>query len=356
MEIDNPVDIWMPVARDFETAFPTILDRILADEGVDSVICIYCSYTLPKYDLYDSSGHIREIAGRHPDKPVLCWSYGLDIEGFTREIEKDGTAMVFPSLADAADTLAKLTEYGARCGRPAVVPAPFEAKPEASAILDRAAADDTPYLFTEGLDICATYGLAVAPWRLVASEDELAEKTRDLAYPLCLKIVSPDILHKSDGGGIRLGIADAAALAEGYRALIGDILAQTPDARIDGVLVQQMAPAGKEVMVGMKRDLEFGPCIVFGAGGIYAEIWNDFAFRIAPVDEQEARDMIDETKVSNILKGARGETPCHLPGIVDAIVGLSRLAQAHPQIEEVDINPMIVTPQAAVVVDARIIL
>ena len=106
----------------------------------------------------------------------------------------------------------------------------------------------------------------------------------------------------------------------------------------------------------MKRDSAFGPCIVFGAGGLYAEIIDDFAFRIAPVDEDEAREMIDETKVSNILKGARGEAPCHLPGIVDAIVGLSRLAEAHPQIEEVDINPLIVTPQAAVVVDARIIL
>jgi len=356
MEVDNPVDIWMPVARDFDAAFPTILERILADDGVDSVICIYCSYTLPKYDLYDSSGHIREITGRHPDKPVLCWSYGLDIEGFTKAIEADGTAMVFPSLADAADTLAKLTAYGTRRGRPAALPAPSKDNPEVDAILDRAARTGIGHLFTEGLEVCAAYGLTPAPWRLVTAEDELAEKAGDLAYPLCLKIVSPDILHKSDSGGIKLGIGDIESLVEGYRVLTGHVLSRTPGARIDGVLVQEMAPAGKEVMVGMKRDPAFGPCIVFGTGGIYAEIMDDFAFRIAPVGEDEARAMIDETKVSQILKGARGEAPCHLPGIVDAILGLSRLAMAHPQIEEIDINPLIVTPHSAIVVDARIIL
>ena len=115
--VDNPLDIWIPVAREFNTAFPTVLEALLADPQVDAVLCIYCSYPLPKYELFDSSKYIDEIASRYPEKPVLCWSYGLDIEGFTRKVEAGGHAMVFQSLDDAANALAKLVEYGAHRSR-----------------------------------------------------------------------------------------------------------------------------------------------------------------------------------------------------------------------------------------------
>ena len=115
IEVGNPFDVWIPVSRDMQTNFPRILETIMEDDGVDAVICIYCSYSLPKYELFDCTSHIRQMAAKFPDKPIACWSYGLDIAGFTREIEKDGNAMVFPSLADAAGALSNLARYRESC-------------------------------------------------------------------------------------------------------------------------------------------------------------------------------------------------------------------------------------------------
>jgi len=358
--VDNPLDVWIPIARDLHTAFPRILEATLRDEGVDAVICIYCSYTLPKYDAYDSSAHIRDLAARYPDKPVLCWSYGMDIAGFTRQVERDGTAMVFPSLDDAAGALAKLAAYGEYRDRGAAPVADLvEASPGASStnrILGRAAAAGTKFLFTEGLEILQAYGMNVAAWSMAGSERELTEKAEALSYPLCLKAVSQDLVHKSDSGGIVLGIGDGEELLAAYRELHAAVRERAPEAEVAAVLVQEMAPKGKELMIGAKRDPAFGPCLIVGAGGIYTEILDDYAFRLAPVTEAEARGMIAELAFSKILAGARGEPACHLPSIVEALMKVSQLICGHPEIREIDLNPLIVNRHGATVVDARIVL
>lgn len=357
--VDNPLDVWIPIARDLHTAFPKILDATLRDAGVDAVVCIYCSYTLPKYEAYDSSSHIRDMARAHPDKPVLCWTYGMDIAGFTRKVEQDGTAMVFPSLDDAADALAKLATYGEyRAQRPAPVAFPA-ANPGASAaagILARAGKDGGDYLFTESLEILQAYGMNVAAWSVASSESELVSEAAKLRYPLCLKAVSQDIVHKSDSGGIALGIADQDELVVAYRRLLSDVRERAPQAKVSAVLVQEMAPKGKELMIGAKRDPSFGPCLIVGAGGIFTEILGDYAFRLAPVTEAEARDMIEELNFSKILAGVRGEPACHLPSIVGVLEKMSQLICAHPEIREIDINPLIVNAQGAMIADSRIIL
>ena len=358
--VDNPLDIWIPVAKDFKATFPTVLETLLQDPQVDAVLCIYCSYPLPKYSLYDSSNYIATIAANHRDKPILCWTYGLDIEGFTRNIESSGAAMVFPSLDDAARTFVKLADYGARQAR---AEAPVEAfvRDEAAenftrASLEKALVQKQTYLFTEGLGILNAYGVKIAAWRLICTEQKLLLKTADLNFPLCLKLVSPNVIHKSDRGGVKLGIRNRNELVEAYRGLSALLPKRTESAGVSGVLVQEMVPYGKEVMIGMKRDAEFGPCIVFGAGGIYAESLDDFSFRIAPLDHAEAHAMIEATKFAKILKGVRGEAPHDIPGIADALVRISRLACAHPEIAEIDINPLFVTKHEVVAVDARFIL
>ena len=359
LSVDNPIDIWMPVSKDFQTAFPAILERLLLDEGVDAVICIYCSYTRPKYELFDCSAYIATVAGKHPEKPVLCWTYGLDIEGYTKEVEKDGTAMVFPSLNDAAKTFAKMADYAEfwhRKGRPETVPGPGARDTKVEAVLERASGSGTGHLFTESLEILESCGLKVAPWRFVTDASELDSTAKALSFPVCLKIVSSDIVHKSDSGGIKLGIRDVSDLLESYGQLKDGVVARVPGAEISGVLVQEMAPGGKEVMIGAKRDPHFGPCVVFGAGGIYTEILGDFAFRLAPISEDEAYEMIEETTVSKILKGVRGEPPSHIPGVVDALLRVSWLVCTQPRIKEIDLNPLIVGEGETVVVDARIIL
>ena len=357
LTVGNPVDIWIPVARDFDASFPHILERVMQDDGVDAVICIYCSYTLPKYDALNSSRYIGKIAARNPDKPILCWTYGLDITGFTQKIEEQGTAMVFPSLESAGATIAKMADYQAfgSAPKPAKT-ARFDVDDASvSALLAGAQQSDSSYLFTESLEILEAYGINLAPWRFVPDESDLAAKAAEIGYPVCMKIVSADIIHKSDSGGIRLNIADDQALIENHREMLDEVLRHDPEAAISGVLLQAMAPKGKEVMIGAKFDPTFGPCLIVGTGGIYTEVLQDYAFRLAPVNETEAREMLADLKLYPLLEGVRGEAPCDIDSIVDTLLRLSQLVTTHPAIKEIDINPLIVNEQGSVIVDARII-
>lgn len=356
--VDNPLDIWIPVAKDFNASFPTVLEALLNDPQVDAVLCIYCSYPLPKYALFDSSKYIGEIASRHPEKPVLCWSYGLDIEGFTREVEAGGHAMVFQSLDDAANTLSKLVEHGVQRARQAPAPASRNERAEQPTrdIITCARQKGQSYLFVEGFDILDKYRVKLAPWRLVNSEPELGSATASLRFPICLKLVSPDMIHKSDSGGVALGLRDFDSLLAGYRRMQELLPPKSSSAGTSGILAQQMVAGGREVMIGMKRDPQFGPCIVFGAGGVYAEVIDDFSFRIAPLGRSEAMDMIAETRIAKILNGVRGEPRYDIDGIADVLVCISQIAAAHPEIAEIDLNPLFVTQHETVAVDARFIL
>ena len=358
LEVDNPVDIWIPVSRDLHGSYPKILELLLRDPSVDAVICIYCSYRLPKYADFDCSAHIRRLAAAYPDKPILGWTYGLDISGFTRSVEADGNAVVFPSLESAAKTLDKLAQAGEVMSRDAAVPAPrLDADRAAvSARLTQAAEDQRDTLFVEGLRTLEDYGIPVSSWRFVESEDAAVAAAADMIAPFCLKVVADALSHKSDSGGIKLGLRDEAALRAAYADLQATVGKHNPSAAIAGVLVQEMAPKGHEVMIGAKRDPVFGPCIVAGAGGIYTEYLEDFAFRIAPLSETEARGMLAELRLARILAGVRGELPCDLDSLVDCLVRLSQMVCDHSEIAEIDINPLIVGPAGAVAVDARILL
>jgi acetate---CoA ligase (ADP-forming) len=359
MTVENPVDIWIPVSRDFHTAFPRILEAMLRDEGVDALLCIYCSYTLPKYSAYDSSRYIGPIAGNYPQKPVLCWSYGMDIAGFSRAIEQQGNTMVFRSLEEAAGTLAKLLQYGEyrrRAERQQATARVDADDAKVKSILDAASKTRRTYLYIEALEILQVYGVDVMGWRVASNEAELVALAKDLVFPVCLKVVSAHIVHKSDSGGIRLGITDPQQLIESFRQLYADVGRRQPHATIAGVLVQSMAAKGKEVMIGAKRDPAFGPCLLVGAGGVYTEAYKDYAFRIAPVGLDDAYEMIAELQYSRILNGVRGEPACHLSSIAETLLKISQLVCAHPEIREIDVNPLIVNERGAVVVDARIIL
>ena len=357
LAVDNPVDVWIPVARDFDAAFPRILEQVLRDDAVDALICIYCSYTLPKYAALDSSRHVGEIASRFPEKPVLCWSYGLDIAGFSKRIEDGGSAMVFPSLDAAAATIARMADYGAvRRAAPRGAPPRFDVDDaRVSELLASAARSGSRYLFRESLEILEAYGIGAARWKLARSEDELARKAAEIGYPVCMKVVSADVVHKSDSGGVRLNIADDRALLDGYRGMREDVLRASPGAAIEGVLLQAMAPEGREIMIGARRDPAFGPCLVVGAGGVHTEVLDDYAFLLAPADEAEARGMLAGLRCYPLLQGARGEAASDVESIVDTLLRVSQLVTTHSAIREIDINPAIVGERGSVVVDARIV-
>ena len=213
LEIDNPVDVWIPVARDFERAFPKILDCITKDEAVDAVVCIYCSYTLPKYEQFNASKFIAPAAKRYPSKPIVCWSYGMDIAGFSRLVERDGTTMVFRSLEDATLALAKLREYQQFLDRQVsrMPVADYDVDDDAvSAVLARSRQTHANHLFVDAMHILDSYGVPTATWSVAKDMGELERIADRVAYPVCMKVVSSDIVHKSESGGIVLGIEISA--------------------------------------------------------------------------------------------------------------------------------------------------
>jgi acetyltransferase len=210
----------------------------------------------------------------------------------------------------------------------------------------------------EARDVMEAYGFRIPRSVLAKTVGEAVEAASTIGYPVVMKVASPDILHKSDIGGVRLNVRDAEQLRDLFDLLIYRAQRFMPDADIWGVQVQEMVPTGKEVIIGVNRDPQFGPLLMFGLGGIYVEVLKDVTFRIAPVARAEAVDMIDEIRSYHLLRGVRGEKPSDLDAIVDAILRVSQLVTDFPEIVEMDINPLTVheAGRGAVAVDMRFVL
>jgi acyl-CoA synthetase (NDP forming) len=200
------------------------------------------------------------------------------------------------------------------------------------------------------------WDIPTVPVKIASSPDEAAETARTIQYPVVMKILSRDISHKSDVGGIILDINSEDELRQAYSTLMDSITKHAPNARIEGVMLQEMAQPGLEVIIGAKLDPQFGHVIMFGLGGIFVEIYRDVSFRVTPVDRSTARDMIHEIKASSIIKGTRGQQPKDIDAIIDVITKLSGMLVSNPEIIELDINPLIVYSHGAVVVDARMLI
>jgi acetyl-CoA synthetase (ADP-forming) len=211
-------------------------------------------------------------------------------------------------------------------------------------------------LETEAKKICMEYDIPVTRFKLAKDEEEAAKYATAIGFPIVLKIVSPNIVHKSDVGGVIVGIKNLRDIRSDYRRIVNNVKKHNPDAKITGILVQEMAPSGTEVIVGSIKDPQFGPAIMFGLGGIFVEVLKDVTFRIAPVTEDEAAEMIGEVKAYPLLKGYRNTPPADLKAITKILVNTSRLVTEHPEIKELDLNPIMVYEKGAKAVDARIIL
>jgi acetyl-CoA synthetase (ADP-forming) len=224
-------------------------------------------------------------------------------------------------------------------------------------IVDRAISEGRKSLLEyEAYDVLSSYGIPVASYSLAKSTDEVKLVAHKIGYPLVLKIVSPDIIHKSDVGGVKLNITDDEQLRRSYEALIDDTRKNAPNAKIAGVLVEKMMPKSVEVVVGMIRDQSFGPTIMFGLGGVLVEIMKDVVFRIAPVSREESFDMIKKVKGYPLLVGYRGSMSLDIESLAGLISNVSRVAMDIPEIDQMDLNPIIVYDKGLTVVDARIIL
>ncbi len=204
--------------------------------------------------------------------------------------------------------------------------------------------------------LLAAQGIPVVLTHLATSRAEAMRLAKAVGFPVALKIVSPDILHKSDVGGVRLHLATATQVGRAYGEILASARAHAPQAVIQGVSVQAMARPGVEVVVGLTRDRTFGPVVMFGLGGIFVELLSDVAFRVVPLQPRDARAMIREIRGFPILQGYRGTAPVHLGVLEEMLLKLSHVAEQCPDIREIDLNPVYAYPDGALAVDARILL
>ncbi|MEM2001141.1 MAG: acetate--CoA ligase family protein [Candidatus Methanomethylicaceae archaeon] len=206
----------------------------------------------------------------------------------------------------------------------------------------------------EAKELCRIYGLSVGEWRVVKDLYGMKCAVEELGFPLVMKIVSPAVLHKSDVGGVILNI-DSEEKALNSFLKIKEI-AEKGGYKLDGVLLERIAPQGVETIIGAKRDPQFGPVLMFGLGGIFVEVFKDVSFRVAPIGKNDAMEMVSELKAYPILRGIRGRKPSDINSIVDAIVKVSEMMMELPQISEIDLNPTIAYEVGYKIVDARILL
>jgi len=208
----------------------------------------------------------------------------------------------------------------------------------------------------EAYELLKENGLPIMRYGFAASLTEAEREAERIGYPVVMKIVSPDILHKSDAGGVKVGIQDAEELKMAYQYIMENVKRAVPDGRHQGVLIAPMISGGVETIIGIGSDPEFGRFIMFGLGGVFVELYKDVSFRMIPLDEEEAGDLIRDVKASALLHGYRGGKSADVQALTELISSCSRLAENHPEITELDLNPVIVREDGAYILDARVCL
>ncbi|MBN2187412.1 MAG: acetate--CoA ligase family protein [Dehalococcoidia bacterium] len=208
----------------------------------------------------------------------------------------------------------------------------------------------------ESKELLKQWGIPVVETKLAGTKKEAVSISKEIGFPVVLKIISPDVVHKSDSGGVRLGLANATQVSNAYSEIMSSMRQKYPQAAIQGVSVQPLARAGIEVIVGVSQDPQFGPVIMFGLGGVLVEVLKDVSFRIVPVTRRDAQEMIKEIKGYPVLEGYRVHEPANISALEELIVKVSRFIEQNPQIKELDLNPIFAYKDKAVAVDARIIL
>ena len=306
----------------------------------DAAIVIYVGTTyLQALPVAQQTAQAALAAG----KPVACcFEIGLDIEEALIYLKEQGLPL-FASGERSARVLSQMARYSSYLAQPVAdiaLPQPQKLKSDLPALTE-----------PQAMELLAAHGVPTPPFRFVEGEQEALDACLELGYPVVMKVVSPDILHKSDVGGVKLNIGDEAAAKAAYRAL--QEMGRVVDFR--GVIIYPMLGKGREVILGFTRDPQFGPVVAFGLGGIYTEVLKDVSLGLAPLDKEAALALIQSIKTYPLLAGVRGEAPADIEALADMLVKFSRLPFLYPQLAEADLNPVFVYEQGAVAVDARLI-
>ena len=351
--IRNPLDM---IASATAANYQTALDAILSDEHVDSAVAIFVPpLGIRQEDVAES---IVRVAQHHHQKPVLAVLMGR--EGLPQgkaELHRAGIpAYIFPE--SAARALAALRRHREWRARPDVPPRDLAVdRTRAAAIAARArAAGRTKLSEIEALEVLAACGIPAAPARLARDAEEAARIAAELGFPVVLKVVSPQIVHKTDVGGVRPNVDSVTEAKVACVEMLDAVRQHAPEATIDGILVQRMVQGGRETIIGITRDHAFGPLVMFGLGGVFVEAIRDVVFRIAPLRPLDAHDMVRAIRGVAILDGIRGAKPVDFAALVDVLLRASQLAVDVPEIAELDINPLLAFPDRVVAVDARVLI
>jgi acetyltransferase len=356
-KLRNPVDIWPlgMVTGSFVDVLKRAVTGLLADADVDAVLCIAPAMASPMHRDLDMVTAAREINRRNLQrKPLALWLYGGDQAGRAAALESEDGVGCFDSIDEAIMGLSALWRRErflreARAGQ--------DRFPPLAAPASRPAAlpPGPVILGDEARPLLAAYGIPMVPARLTEEVEAAVSFARTEGYPVVLKIISSAWIHKSDQGGIRLDLRSEEDLRRAYDEMTAHFRAVTPSAVLDGILVQKQA-SGFELLAGVKRDPQLGPVIVAGMGGIYTEVFRDVARCVAPVCLPEVQGMLRSLRCWPILLGIRGQKGVNLATLENLLVSLSSLAMDYPEIQEMDLNPVLASPEGCWCVDSRLVV
>ncbi|RZV08169.1 acetyltransferase [Natrinema hispanicum] len=346
----NPIDAIGDADVD---RFGEALEIALADPNVGSAVVVAAPTAVLSYD--DLAETVIEIRETHETPVVTCLMGGKRARDAEATLREAGIPNYFdPSRAvSGLDALARFRDIHEQ---PTDEPETFDVDRErAREILSRATRRDNNRLGVESMDLLEAYGISTPAGEIVDDPERAREVAKSIEGDVVMKIVSPEISHKSDIGGVKVGVA-TDDVYDAYEDIVARARNYQPDATIVGVQIQELVDleTATETIVGMNRDPQFGPLLLFGLGGIFVEIIEDTSVRIAPIGEREAREMIDEIQAAPLLRGARGREPADVEGIVETIQRLSQLVTDFPSILELDINPLVAGPDGVQAIDLRL--
>jgi acyl-CoA synthetase (NDP forming) len=346
--VANPVDL---VAGATPASYEQALQIVIADEDVDAVVVVSSpTFAAPSADVGEV---VARLATSTPKTVLGCFLAAPDLPPVLRSVDDGEGVPVFASPEPAALALARAVRYATWRRRPpgAVPDLPDADVARARSILQGflERAPDGGWLPAEAVtEVLRAVAVPVVADREVTGADDAAEAASTLGFPVALKAAGPEIVHKSDIGGVALGLTSAEAVSEAYRSMAADI-----GPAMTGGLVQQMAPTGVETIIGVVQDPLFGPLLMFGMGGTATELLGDQSFRILPVTDDDAAELVRSLRSSPLLFGYRGAPPCDTEALEAVLLRVALLAAAAPEMAELDLNPVIVSPDGAVAVDAR---
>jgi acetyltransferase len=349
--LHNPVDVIGDARAD---RYQAALKAVATDAGVDGLLALATPQAMTEMEKFAQA--VVEV-GRSVGKPILPAFMG---EASLREaalVFRRTGLINFPFPDEAVKALEAMVRYREGRDRPAQYARLLVDRGRVITLLQRAL-DEGPAALgeSEAREVIRAYGFRGPKSLRANNASEAAEAAERIGYPVVMKIVAPEILHKSDVGGVRLGLTNRDAVERAYAQMVRQAAIAAPRAQIEGVLVQEQVTGGREVILGMAQDRQFGPLLMFGLGGIYVEALKDVTFRIAPLARAEAEAMIREVRAFPLLQGLRGEAPADLAALVEDILRLSQLVTDFPEIAEIDINPLLVRPkgEGTVALDVRI--